>query len=86
MLVLIWLMVGVLLGYFVIRRGVAFGLSVLMIGVVTTTILAERPDGIAAVTADSAGVVVLPAMAPVGCAVGVLLPARSLARSSGGTL
>ena len=85
MLALIGLLAGALLGYFVVRRSVAFGVSVLMVGVVAATILAGRTDGGAVVTADSAGVVVLLGMAPVGCALGVLLRARHLARSAGGT-
>jgi hypothetical protein len=84
MLALAWLAAGGLLGYFLARRSVAFGLSVLLVGVAATSLLATRPERAAALTADSVGVVVLMGLAPVGCALGILLRARRRAQATDG--
>jgi hypothetical protein len=83
MLALIWLAAGAALGYFVVRRSVAFGLSIMMVSVAAATILAGHPTGAAWPPADSAGILVLLSLAPVGCALGTLLRARRLGQPSG---
>jgi hypothetical protein len=75
MLVLIFLVVGAALGYFVPRRGVALGASVALWAAASALVLVRF--GVAyAVDPDAVGVWGMLASAPVGCGLGLLLRGR----------
>lgn len=75
MLVLALLVVGVALGYFVLRRSVALGVSV-AVWLAAAAVVLLRSGMAFALDPDSVGVWVMLAFAPLGCGLGLLLRAR----------
>ena len=82
MLLLIWFVVGLLLGLFVNRRAVALSLSATL-WVISGATIAARSGYLLPLDADSVGVVATLIFALVGCLAGALVRKQQAASAAG---